>query len=142
MTPPFEAPVIRGENTEFELSQFGDEEVVYVNKTIGGLGAKDLLANLRNGDICLGLKQNGTIAAYTFITKKPLVFRKQHFNLNKDEAYLHSMYTFEAFRGKNLAPYLRYKCYEYLRNEGFNKFYSISEYFNKSTIKFKKKLNS
>jgi hypothetical protein len=28
------------------------------------------------------------------------------------------MYTFEAFRGKNLAPYLRYHSYKVLEDKG------------------------
>lgn len=77
-----------------------------------------------------------------FIKRKPFVFRKRAFELQPNEGYLHSMYTFEAYRGKNLAPYLRYHSYEFLEKEGVDTFYSVSEYFNKSTIKFKKKLNS
>ncbi len=56
------------------------------------------------------------------------------------ESYLHSMYTFEAYRGKNIAPYLRYHSYKLLEEKGITTYLSVSEYFNKSTIKFKKKL--
>jgi hypothetical protein len=52
------------------------------------------------------------------------------------------MYTFEAYRGKNLAPYLRYHSYKLLEDQGIDKLYSISAYFNKSSLKFKQKLNA
>ncbi|MGK0307809.1 MAG: hypothetical protein ACI8RP_000765 [Urechidicola sp.] len=106
------------------------------------MGEKDLLTDLKNGEICVGLKNKGAIAAYMFIKQKPFIFRKRQFNLKLSESYLHSMYTFEAYRGKNMAPYLRYHSYKLLEKEGVTSYFSVSEYFNKSTIKFKKKLNS
>jgi hypothetical protein len=51
-------------------------------------------------------------------------------------------YTYEKFRGKNLAPYLRYKCYEELYEKGITKCLSITQYFNKSSLKYKAKLNA
>ncbi len=52
------------------------------------------------------------------------------------------MYTFESYRGKNLAAYVRYQSYMLLKGKGINAYFSVSEYSNKSTIKFKRKLNS
>ena len=141
-TSPIEPPEIRGEDKDFEISIFGEEEINYVKSPIIGIGEKDLLADLKNGEICVGLKNKGTIAAYMFIKQKPFIFRKRKFNLKPTESYLHSMYTFEAYRGKSIAPYLRYHSYKLLEKEGVTGFFSVSEYFNKSTIKFKKKLNS
>ena len=141
-TSPVTPPGIRGEDKDFEISTFGETEINHIKNTIIGIEQKDLLADLKNGEICLGLKNNGEIAAYMFIKCKPFTFRKRKFHLNTSESYLHSMYTFEAYRGKNLAPYLRYQSYKYLEAKGITTFYSVSEYFNKSTIRFKKKLNS
>ena len=52
------------------------------------------------------------------------------------------MYVYENYRGKGIAPYLRYQCYKLLEKEGVNTFYSISEYFNFSAIKYQKKFNA
>lgn len=141
-TSPITPPKIRGEAIDLELSTFGESEINHIKNTIIGIEQKDLFADLKNGEICIGLKHNDQIAAYMFIKRKPFIFRKRQFNLEPNESYLHSIYTFEAYRGKNLAPYLRYQSYKYLEKENINSFYSVSEYFNKSTIKFKKKLNS
>lgn len=141
-TSPIIPPKIRGEQTHFEILKFGETEISYIKDTIIGIEQKDLLADLKKGEICIGLKTNGQIAAYMFIKNQPFVFRERHFDLGKTESYLHSMYTFEAYRGKNIAPYLRYHSYQYLKNNNISTYYSVSEYFNKSTIKFKKKLNS
>jgi hypothetical protein len=141
-TSTIKIPEIRGEDKDFKISIFGEEEINYIKSTIIGIGEKDLLTDLKNGEICVGLKNKGAIAAYMFIKQKPFIFRKRQFNLKPSESYLHSMYTFEAYRGKNMAPYLRYHSYKLLKKEGVTSYFSVSEYFNKSTIKFKKKLNS
>lgn len=141
-TSPITPPKIRGEDKNFVIEKFGEIEINHIKNTIIGIEEKDLLDDLRSGEICLGLKSGERIAAYMFIKRKPFVFRNRTFQLAPNESYLHSMYTFEAYRGKNLAPYLRFHSYKYLEKEGVDTFYSVSEYFNKSTIKFKKKLNS
>ncbi len=69
-------------------------------------------------------------------------YNREKFQLKSNEAYLFHMYTIEAHRGKNLAPYLRYQSYLMLRDMGRNKIYSITQYFNKSSKRFKKKLNA
>jgi hypothetical protein len=141
-TSPITPPQIRGEDNGFEISTFGELEINHIKSTIIGIEQKDLLADLKNGEICIGLKNKGEIAAYMFIKRKPFTFRKRFFDLKSTESYLHSMYTFENYRGKNLAPYLRYHSYKVLEEKGVTDYLSVSEYFNKSTIKFKKKLNS
>ena len=139
---PVNPPQIRGEHEAFKISIFGEEEINYIKNTIICIEQKELIADFKNGEICIGLKHNSDIAAYMFIKRKPFIFRKRSFNLTSSESYLHSMYTFEAYRGMNLAPYLRYHSYKYLEKENVKTYFSVSEYFNKSTIKFKKKLNS
>lgn len=141
-TSPITPPKLRGEDTNFEISIFGETEINYIKDTVIGIEQKDLLADLKNGEICIGLKNSGEIAAYMFIKCKPFTFRNRYFNLMDTESYLHSMYTFESYRGKNIAPYLRYQSYKYLEKENIKTYYSVSEYFNKSTIRFKEKLNS
>ena len=135
-----EPPKIRGDANGYELSEFGEDEIRYIKSTILGIGHKDLLSDIKNGDKCLGIKYKGKIAVYTLIKLRPFEFRGRLFDLKSNECYLHSMYTFEDFRGKNLAPYLRYRSYEYLKLNDVDKYYSISEYFNKATLRFKRKL--
>lgn len=138
----FDAPVIRGDDSSFTLSYFKEKELSYIQNEIKGIEHKDLLEDYKNGQICVGLKHNDEIAAYMLIKRKDYFFRGRRFEFKDNEAYLHSMYTFESYRGRNLAPYLRYKSYGFIKEKGVDTKYSISEYFNKSTIKFKNKLNS
>ena len=64
------------------------------------------------------------------------------FPLKDNEAYLFDAYTLMHFRGKGLAPYIRYQCYKELAKSDRHKLFSISNYFNTPSIKFKNKLNA
>jgi hypothetical protein len=131
---------------------FSDYEVAFLDsqnmKILGAIpdrayfNEEKLLARLEEGKKCLGLKCNGEIAAFTWCDFESCHSKLYQFPLKKDEVYLFDAYTLEAFRGKKLAPYLRFKCYLELKNLGHNKFYSFSLLFNKPAIKFKQKLNA
>lgn len=133
-------PQIRGDASKYQLSFFGKEEITFIKKNVIGIAHKDLMNDLKNGDTCLGIKNDGIISIYSFVKHKNFSFRGREFVIMPSEGYIHNTYTFEDFRGRNLAPYLRYKCYEHLIEKGIDKYYSISEYFNKPTLKYKKKL--
>ena len=77
-----------------------------------------------------------------FINFAECDIKSKKIKLKKDEAYLTYMYTLKAYRGRNLAPYLRYKSYEILKEMGRDKIYSISSVLNSSAIRYKEKLNA
>jgi len=62
--------------------------------------------------------------------------------IKSNEGWLSSMYTMDSFRGRNVAPFLRYKSYELLNTMGRDVFYSYSDYFNTPAVRFKEKLNA
>ena len=92
--------------------------------------------------LCMGLKLEGEIAAYMWCNLNRCHSRQIKFHLKADEAYLCSADTFKAYRGKNLAPLLRYEFYKYLNQMGRTSFYSITEFFNTPAQKFKEKLGA
>lgn len=97
---------------------------------------------INDGCLCLGLKYEGKLAAFCFCDPKNFHFRKLTKKLSDHEAYLFDMRTFHAYRGKNLAPFLRYKMYEQLAQKGKTVFYSLTALLNPSSWKFKKKLGA
>jgi hypothetical protein len=102
-----------------------------------------LLERLANGSICLGLLHNNDIAAYTWCNLNKCQYHPTlDIALKKDEAYLYDARTFKAYRGKNIAPYLRYRLYKYLTKIGRTKFYSYTVVFNASAVNFKRKLKA
>ncbi len=139
---PCAEPKIKGDVSEFKLRELSLDELMFVSKGIQNLQIDLLKKEYQECWMCLGLEHNNEIAAYNLITNKEINFFDKVFPIKNNEAYLSSMWTFHDFRGRNLAPYLRYKSYQLLKEHGRDTKYSISEYFNKSTIKFKNKLNS
>lgn len=97
---------------------------------------------LADGCVCFGVKHKDEIAAYTWCSLKRCTDEKLTFPLKENEAYLFDAYTFKKYRGKNLAPYMRYQLYKYLVAKGRNIFYSVTLLYNTPSIKFKSKLNA
>lgn len=95
----------------------------------------------KHGCLCLGLKKEGRLVAFTWSNLKQMSYAVHTRPLNSDEAYLFDAYTLMDYRGKGIAPYLRYQMYNELAKRGRVKLYSISEYLNTPSIKFKEKLN-
>ena len=135
-------PTVKANDLDLKFSVFGESEINFIKNAIVGIEDKDLLDYLKNGETCIGLKHEDEIVAFLFIRKESFYFRKRYFNLGENDSYLHSMYVFEKYRGKNIASYLRYQGFKLLEKENITNFYSISEYFNKSAIKYQRKSNS
>ena len=136
------APTIKANDLDLKFSVFGASEISFIKNTIIGIEDKDLLEYLKNGETCIGLKRQNDIVAFLFIRRQSFYFRNRYFYVSENDSYFHSMYVFEKYRGKNIASYLRYQGFTLLKKEHITNFYSISEYFNKSAIKYQKKSNS
>lgn len=100
------------------------------------------LLRLKEGKRCFAAKHRGKIAAFTWCDMNKCHYKGCRFELEEDEAYLFDAYTIDSYRGKGLAPYVRYHLYGELAKLGRKRLYSVSERFNISSIRFKKKLNA
>jgi hypothetical protein len=101
---------------------------------------KDALA--KDNTLCAAFKHNGETMAFVFVNLTCCRSIFASFILKDNEAYLFSQYTYYNYRGKNLAPYLRYELYRRLLSMGRTRFYSITEYLNTPALVFKNKLNA
>lgn len=121
------------------------------------LTAKDMLAvsaldysfpvpvlhqKLRAGHQCLGLIHGQHIIAVSWSDPAQCNHKPYIFPLFANEAYLYGASVLPAYRGRGLAQYLRYMTYRNLADEGKDTFYSVTDYFNKPSIKFKEKLHA
>lgn len=102
----------------------------------------ELQERLRAGNKCRALTLNGELAAFSWCDYEKCSFQGYPFSLKSNEVYLYDAYTFVAFRGKGIAPYVRYSLYEDLAKEGREICYSISDRFNRPSLRFKEKLNA
>jgi hypothetical protein len=91
---------------------------------------------------CFALKQNGQIMSFMWCNLSRCHIGWLPFVLKDNEAYLFSAYTYDKYRGMNLAPYLRQQLYDTLREMGRTRFFSLTEYFNYPALSFKKKLQA
>lgn len=103
---------------------------------------EQMLAMLKKNCYCMGIKYNDEIVAYGWYELKRLTSPLLTFPLERNEAYLSSARTFKKYRGNNLAPYLRYQMYEHLKKLGCITLYSISDFSNVPSIRFKRKLGA
>jgi hypothetical protein len=58
------------------------------------------------------------MAAFTWVDLDEFGMSCSRFPLNSNEAYLFDAYTLPLFRGKNMAPCLRYHVYKELEKAG------------------------
>jgi hypothetical protein len=139
---PTKVPEINGILSDYTVEFIEPEEIKKITEDLGTYSVEGLLAYYNAGKKCLGLKYKDELASFMFINLTECDFTPQNIPLKNDEAYLAYMYTMKAFRGKNMAPYLRYKSYDILKNMGRNKIYSVSAFFNSSAVRYKEKLNA
>lgn len=135
-------PDIKGSFSEYTMEFLNEEDMKMICENARGYSEKKLQTWLKSGKKCFAMRRNDEIASFMWINLKECDFKPIDTPLNKDEAYLTDMYTMEPYRGKNLAPYLRYQSYVILNKMGRCKLYSVSEYYNTSAIKYKQKLNA
>ena len=132
-------PKIKDNLASYNLVDVTTDEIGILNKVLGKRPGA-LEKEIQEGHLCMGLKSKGEIVAVVFAKCEDFIYRKRIFKLNDDQAYIYNLYTFEAHRGKNLAPYLRYHCYKRLVEKGINEIYCITAFFNKSSLRSNKKL--
>lgn len=138
-----EMPEIKGMDTDYSCELLKPENMKVIGAiNYAGFSEEKLLAFLKAGEQCLGIKHNNEIVAFMWMNYNELNYKSTVIPLKDNEAYLWFMYTRDSYRGKNLAPYLRYKSYEMLKQIGRDKLYSVSDYFNSPAVTFKKKLNA
>lgn len=107
-----------------------------------GWNTAELQYRLEHDYHAVGLYRKDAMTAFMMMRYQGFAFRGNHIELTQQEAYLDNMYTYEDYRGRNLAPYLRYQGYEKLAEKGKTRCYSITQYFNTSSQKFKAKLGA
>lgn len=103
----------------------------------------DLEARVRSGQLCIGVRHQGRIIGFTWCNLSECRIEKHRlFDLRADEASLFDAYAVEEYRGRDLAPWMRYRCYEEMAKLGRHRCYSVTIIFNTPAIRFKEKLGA
>lgn len=101
-----------------------------------------LVDRLERGLTCFAVKHQGRIAAYIWCAFDVIDDPVYQATLKENEAHLFNLYTRPEYRGKGLAPLMRYQCYKALKARGVDVFYSLCDYFNAPSVRYKKKMNA
>lgn len=127
----------------YEVSFLGMEEMQVMAQLTDRIFSEEFLVQrLKDGHKCLGLKKDNKLLAFTWCNLKEATLQYNQFSLKKDEAYLFDGYTRRDYRGKGLAPFLRYHLYKKLGKIDRTTFYSYSKCFDLSAVRFKQKLRA
>jgi len=128
---------------DWGLVFLGPSDMKQVSETPGVKETEqELLKRLETGCLCLGLKNRSSIIGHMWCNLSTCDSPLLAFPLKQNEAYLTGALTIEEYKGKNIAPYLRYHFYKLLHEMGRTELCSVTEYFNKPAIKFKEKLRA
>ncbi len=139
------------QSSPFEFNEFSDYTVELLKEDelniIADIPEKPykiefLTKRIKEGSGCLLFKKKNKVVGYTWfnLSRCSTFFYDRH--LNENEAYLFDAYVLMDFRGKKIAPFVRYQCYKELHKLNKTVLYSISDFFNNQSIKFKEKLNA
>lgn len=121
---------------------FGPDEIRTFVTLVPWRSEAELLQRLDEGRLCFGVKHHGQIAAFVWCNLAECTHPWHQVPLRENEVYLFDQFTLDAFRGMNIAPYLRCRTYEALRRMGRDTFYSVTHCFNSSAVRFKQKLGA
>lgn len=137
-------PEIPGTVSDYSVQTLGPDDMEMLTKIDKGWSAseKKIPGLLDGTEKCIALKHKDEIAAFMWINLKEFKYKSIVLPMKSNEAYLTYMFTDDRYRGKNLAPYLRYKSYEMLKEMGRTVLYSISISCNTPAVKFKEKLDA
>ncbi len=135
-------PRSRDKETRYNFEILGVKDIEAMRSLRMRSNKFEMVKGIKRGQKCVAFKDGDKVAALMFIEYNDIIINNKKIQLDEDEAYLLNMYTMNDYRGRNLAPLLRHRSYELLKAEGITKIYSVTEYFNNSSRKFKEKLNA
>jgi len=137
-------PEIARDNSHYRVRYLTEDDMTFVAKHAAQTrSTEDLVKKLRNRCHCLGFFVNGDLAAYTWFRFDRVatpIWQIDLFRLEGDEAYLFDAYVLPEYRGRRLAPLIRYRAYQELKNVGRRRLYSLTLAFNASSRRFKQRL--
>ncbi|HNW59672.1 MAG TPA: GNAT family N-acetyltransferase [bacterium] len=138
------SPELKELEDGLEFSVFGRDEleVIAHHSERCEIAEAYVYGNYNAGDTCLGCKCGGEIAGFSWYSLTASRDWYYKAAMKENEAYLFDMFVFKAYRRRQISQLLRIKCYQQLRSMGRDTCYSISDYTNRASLEFKKKLQA
>ena len=128
---------------DFEITVLTHDDMTYLgNHEESSATTEQYVRMMDKGCVCVAAKHRGEIAAYSWADQYHLSYKGKTIALKQNEASLFDARTYKAFRGKNLAPYVRNELYKLLKQKGIDRFLSVTLWSNTASMKFKQKLGA
>ena len=142
-TPAGEPPAVGPELRSAVVRQLGPEDTQSLAAVPWRrLTEEFFAARFRKGNGCVGMFDHGQLAAFTWYDLQECNYEGWRFPLRDDDAYLFDAFTLAAWRGKGAAPFLRYRVYQILAEQGRTRLFSVSIRTNRAAVRFKEKLGA
>ncbi len=129
----------------FTCLPFGEvelEEIVALEARRGHVDPEVIRARAGADVGCLGLKHDGVIVAFSWYAVGTVDSPYMPTRLAPNEAYLFDMWVAPEYRGRKLAPILRYRTYRHLADAGVDTCFSVTQLGNDASARFKAKLGA
>jgi hypothetical protein len=137
------SPRINTEFDKYKINFLGPEDMKNIEGLPGRISTEAGLRNrLKEDKVGIGVKLGHKLVAFTWYDLKEFNSKGIKCPLKNSEAYLFDAYTLLSFRGKGIAPFMRYRSYQELKKLGKHRLLSVSDYFNTPAIRFKEKLKA
>jgi len=127
---------------KFRFCTLTEEDLSGIHQLRPGMSVERYQGFLRSGILCFGLKDGEHLATKMWMDLKNINSAIYSRPLSNQEAYLFDAFSDESYRGQNLAPYLRLRCYAEAQLRGRDQIYSITDFTNTSARRFKAKLGA
>ena len=127
-------------DTRFRWEKLGHADLPEIHRLRPGMSIERYERLLDEGKLCFGVKEGDRLVANMWCDLDEINSILYSRPLSDQEGYLFDAFSDPEYRGENLAPFLRLRCYEALQALGRPEIYSVTEYFNTPARRFKAKL--
>lgn len=129
-------------DTRFQMTELSEADLRGIHGLRPDMSIERYGQFLREGKRCFGIWDQEKLIAKMWLNFDDFNSAIYARPLKDDEAYLFDAFSNPVYRGKNLAPILRVRCYAEARRLGRHKIYSITDFSNIPAQKFKAKLKA
>jgi len=131
-----------GDTGNFRFDFVTEDEFETLNTFIKTDDRSTLRAWLDAGRRCFAVWDGNRLIATMWCDFDEFSFAPNYRKLADDEVYLYQAYSDPSYRGQNVAPNMRLRCYAALRALGRRRFYSYTQFYNAAARRFKMKLGA
>jgi hypothetical protein len=138
-----EPPKLKVDNpSAYEVAILGVDDIKSMDVNFSVYSDIPLLDFYKRSDLCVGVKHNQKIISVQFFNLMECNFKPYKFKLKSNEVYAFGLITMESYKGKNIAPYSTYHCFNLLKKFNKDIIYIVNDCFNTASLNVTKKYNA